>query len=582
MSSKSLKIHHEMQLTATDVLEVAQEDRKVELAPDTYELLKTRRRQVVDYVLGSATQHYGFNRGFGHNVKLSVDKEGVGALQENLLRSHACGVGDPAPPEVVRATMLLRAASLARGHSGVRPAVVERLLEMLDHNVVPVVPRFGSVGASGDLAPLSHMALPLMGEGEVVWGGERRAAGEVLSDLGWEPLQLEMKEGLALNNGIQFTTAIGFVALDKTRTLLENAALVTALSAQVFLGADTPFRRDLHLLRPHPGACRLAGWIWQLMQGSPIREFHRPYDVDGEVQDAYSFRCSAQILGACAELIDDVERTLLIEANSVTDNPVILKLGEDQLPHIERGEFGESEIKAKLGEYIDIVSGGHFHGMPVAVRLYGLLEAMGIMARLSNMRAARYVDEGRNRGLPADLIWPDKVGKGVYSGMMIPEYVSAGLTNWIWGSSMPTHLFSLSTDAGQEDHVSMSAGLAVRVLETLPRLSEVLAIEFAYAAQARAVREAQGSIPSQVHPEGVPFSDGGWRLSLAGEKVVEKIWEAFPVLKTDEVLSDRLQKLAKLVADGTLVDVASETLRKDLGDAARVFPDPRIGTVEQG
>ncbi len=580
MNGNPLVIDLMTKLRVQDILDVACRKRKVELCQETAGILQERRDHVIHYVEDSGTQHYGFNRGFGHNVQLEVDAGGTGALQVNLIRSHACGVGDPAPCGSVRATMLLRAASLARGHSGVRPVVVQRLLDMLNNDVVPVVPRFGSVGASGDLAPLSHIALGLMGEGDVFVGGKGPVKAQTaFSRAGIKKLELEMKEGLALNNGIQFTTGLGFIVLDQVRNLLHNAALATSLSAQVMLGADTPFRADLHRLRRHPGACRVAGWIWQLMQGSPIRDFHRPHNVDGEVQDPYNLRCSAQILGACAELIDDAERTLLIEANSVTDNPVILELTEEQLKHIEGGGFSEDEMTAKKGQFIDIVSGGLFHGMPVAVRLYGLMEAMGIMARLSNMRSARYVDEGRNKGMTSDLIWPEKVKKGVYSGMMIPEYVSAALTNWIWGSCMPSHLFSFSTDAGQEDHVSMSAGLAVRLWETLPRMAEVLAIEIAFAAQARAVRQEIGSIPSKVEGrKKVDFSEGDWCLSAATEAVVQRVWKVFPPLEEDEVLSDRLKNLAEIVASGELVRIASGKLAE--GSDGSVFPDPAVGAFD--
>ncbi len=568
----SLILHHDREkhpVTLSQVIQVAKNQARVELHPDTKALLEERRKQVVDFVRETKTQHYGFNRGFGHNVDISVDDQAAADLQRNLLLSHACGVGDPLPNDVVRAAMFLRAASLARGHSGVRAVLVERLLEMLNLDMVPVVPRYGSVGASGDLAPLSHLALPLMGEGEVEWKGKVVPAGEALQKAGLAPLSIEMKEGLALNNGAQVSTAIAVIAYHEMQNLLAHAALATALTAQVMKGSDTPFRADLHLLRPHPGARKVASWIWQLMQDSPIRESHRAYSKDEKIQDPYNLRCAAQILGACAELIDDARKTLEIEANAVTDNPVILELTDEKLEMLWKEKFDGSEsafskqqLQEKIGQYIDIVSGGHFHGMPVAVRLYGFLEAMGIMSRLSNMRAARYVDEGRNEGLGADLIWyeEDEEKRKISSGMMIPEYVSASLTNYIWGAAMPAHLFSLSTDAGQEDHVSMSAGLAVRVLETLPRLREVLAIELASAAQARALREKRKDKQGEYH------------LSPACEQVITKIRETFPPVKDDRVLSDQLKGLAKVVKDGGLVRLASETLAEKYPNPQERFP----------
>lgn len=574
MSRKPLILSHlkSKRLTTAEVLAVARGERPVALAPATAKLLQRRREQIVGHVQGTGGAHYGFNRGFGHNQKLPVVEEDLAQLQTNLIRSHAAGVGEPAPLEVVRAAMLLRAQSLTRGHSGVRPELVQRLLELLNADVVPLVPLYGSVGASGDLAPLSHMALPLIGEGQVFVGGSarpRQSAG-VLRKLGLKPLALEMKEGLALNNGVQFSTAFGFLALDRVRTLLHNAALATSLAAQVMLGGDAPFRPDLHALRPHPGAVKVAGWVWALMQDSPMREFHRRYDVDGEVQDPYSLRCAAQILGACAELIDEAEATLLVEANAVTDNPVILPQGN---------------------QFTDVVSGGHFHGMPVATRLYGLVQALAIMARLSNMRSARYVDEERNKGMPGDLKWPGLSDrqKAISSTMMIPEYASAALTNWIWGAAMPSHLLSISTDAGQEDHVSMSAPLAVRLWQTLPRAAEVLAIELAFAAQAAAVRKAVPGIPTRIHREQsvnpevyaaddpylVRWSKADRKLSPAGEAVVARIARAFPPVKHDRVLGPQLQALAELVERGELVQVAARTLgRGQKKGEAPPFPTP--------
>ena len=349
--------------------------------------------------------------------------------------------------EVVRAAMLLRAASLARGHSGVRSVVVRQIVDVLNRDIVPVVPCYGSVGASGDLAPLAHMALPLIGEGEVVVGGGQSPvpAADALTEAGLSPLILEMKEGLALINGSQLATAFGLLAADRLETLLQTACIATAITAQVWLGTDAAFADDLHALRPHPGAREIARRLRELMADSPMRLAHVPHEVDWEVQDPYSLRCAAQILGTCHDLVADARRTLEIEAASVTDNPLLLPDAD--------------------GAYTRVVSGGHFHGMPVAVALFHLTEALAIMASLSQVRSARYVDEARNKGLGADLIWPglDPAERATSSGMMIPEYVSAALLNTIWAATAPSHLLSLPTDAGQEDHVSMGTPLAVRL-----------------------------------------------------------------------------------------------------------------------
>ncbi len=561
MKRNIITISHEKDLSREAFRQVCGGS-EVRLAEETARMLDRRRRQVIAFVEAEEAPAYGFNRGFGHNVKLSVGPEGTRALQKNLIRSHACGVGDPAPLAVVRGTMLLRAQSLARGHSGVRAVVVQRLMDLLNAGITPEVPRLGSVSASGDLSPLSHIALALLGEGRVFHEGKAVRARTALKRAGIPPLDLDMKEGLALNNGVQYTTAIGLVALDEVERLLKTACIATALSTQVMLGADTPFREDLHALRPHPGALRVTAWLRDLMAGSPMRESHRAYTVDGEVQDPYNLRCAGQILGAAADLLRRAEATLVREANSVTDNPLILEATpENGWDRHYNGRY--------LGQFVDIVSGGHFHGMPVATELYGFLQAMAIMARLSNVRCVRYVDENRNKGLGADLKWPGATvdpaaleRQTVWSGMMIPEYVSAGLCNWIWGECMPSHLFSLTTDAGQEDHVSMAANIGLRVLDTLPRMAETLAMELAFAAQAAAIRKEMDHIPSKA-----PTRDGGivrerytWPpdarvLSPVCEAVVEAIHRVFPPVKRDRYMSEELRTLAAEVLDGGLVRI---------------------------
>jgi histidine ammonia-lyase len=552
--------------------------------------LKERREQVAKFVDEFDEPAYGFNRGFGHNVHLKVEPAKRDELQANLIRSHSCGVGEPAPCEVVRGTMFLRAVSLARGYSGVRPDVVEKLIALLNADIVPVVPRLGSVSASGDLAPLSHISLALLGEADVICRGHKQSAKSALDANGIRPLQLEMKEGLALNNGVQYSTAYGIWCLERMDRLLKTAVIATALSAQVMLGADTPFREDLHQLRPHRGSVRVARWLFTLMSDSPLREAHRHFDVDGEIQDPYNLRCAPQILGACADLLERARETFATEAVSVTDNPIILKAGTEF-------EKENDKVKARefLGQYVDIVSGGHFHGMPIAIDIYGLLQASAIIARLSNMRAVRYVDGHRNKGLGNDLKWhgtlefvdkwelikewgeknqaklPDDFQahiddlrrpkedierqQAVSSAFMIPEYVSAGLTNWIWGSCMPVHLFSLSTDAGQEDHVSMAANVVTRLHDSLPRLAEVLAIELAFSAQAAALRKQMRCIPSRLH-HWHPLETDQVRLNAVGEAVLAEVEHFFPLVERDRGLSDNIARLGDAVLNGMIVRAA--------------------------
>jgi len=563
---------------------------KVLLDDGTKAVLAERRQQIEDFVGQFDEPAYGFNRGFGHNVNLKVDAAGWDELQTNLIRSHSCGVGEPAPRQVVRGAMYLRAVSLARGYSAVRPAVVEKLVELLNADIVPLVPRLGSVSASGDLAPLSHMALALLGEGEVFYRGEKLPAARALATAAIAPLRLKMKEGLALNNGVQYSTAYGIWCLEALECLLKTAAIATALTAQVMLGADTPFRDDLHQLRPHRGSVRVARWLFALMGNSPMREAHRHFDVDGEVQDPYNLRCAAQILGTCADLLERARSTFATEAVSVTDNPIILKAGT---------EFEKARRDAKaagfINQYVDIVSGGHFHGMPIAVDGYGLLQACAIMARLSNMRVVRYVDGQKNKGLGDDLKWGGNLdilekwdsvkqwanNKGITlprdfeahvdsmrneknqvekeqafsSAFMIPEYVSAGLTNWIWGSCMPNHLFSLSTDAGQEDHVSMAANIVVRLHDTLPRVAEVLAIELAFAAQSAALRKQMRCIPSRDH-DWHPLEVAETRLNEVGEAVLTAVEGLFPLVRRDRPLANDISRLGETVLQGQIVRAA--------------------------
>ncbi len=562
-------INHTEQLTLKDVMDVA-DGSQVKLARSTFDMLAERREQIERFVNTQDVPAYGFNRGFGHNVDLSVPDEHLCDLQRNLILSHAVGAGAPMDRKVVRITMLLRANSLSRGFSGVRPTLVQALLNMLNADITPVVPELGSVGASGDLAPLSHIAMAVMGEGDVFLGQKRIPASEALEKAGLEPVQFEMKEGLALNNGVQFMNALGLASCAKLKDLLRTAAVNSALVAQVMLAPDTYFRPDFHAVRPHAGALRVADWIWQLMQDSPIRAAHRDFKTDGQVQDPYNIRCAAQVLGTCHDLISTAENALLVEANSATDNPILLP-GPD-------------------GEYTDIVSGGHFHGMPVAVQIYNLMQALSIMSNLAHMRSVRFVDPVRNKGLGRDLKWPDMAheDKALSSGMMMLEYASASLTNDIWGQCMPSHLFNISTNSGQEDHVSMGTGLAVRLFKTLPRAAHVLAIELAYIHQAMAIRKRLSTIPTEAtlpgwvqedlealknrmngHGHGVvfdatvtrehPLTDREKQLSPASEALFTKMEEEklFPVVRTDRYMAEEVQQLARFVESGQVPAVVS-------------------------
>ncbi|BCS89812.1 HAL/PAL/TAL family ammonia-lyase [Pseudodesulfovibrio sediminis] len=566
-------IDHTQHLTLEQIMAVGHGEATVRMAPATRAMLTERRAQIETSITEQEFPAYGFNRGFGHNVDLSVKAEHLSELQENLILSHAVGAGEPMDATVVRVTMLLRANSLARGFSGVRPDLAESILALLNAGITPQVPELGSVGASGDLAPLSHIAMALIGKGKVTYKGAVMDSAEAMQEAGLEPLKLQMKEGLALTNGVQFMNAIGLVACHQLKVLLQSAAINSALTAQVMLAPDTYYRSDFHAVRPHPGAVQVADWIWQLMQDSPIRNAHRDFKTDGQVQDPYNVRCAAQVLGAAHDLITQAEKSLLIEANSATDNPILLADENDQ--------------------YIDVISGGHFHGMPVAVQVYSLMQALGVMASLSHQRSVRFVDPKRNKGLGRDLKWPDLTEdeNSMSSGMMMLEYASASLLNSIWGDAMPSHLFNISTNSGQEDHVSMGTGLAVRLLKTIPKASHIMAIELAYILQAIAIRKRLKTIPTETEiPEWVnqelgglktrmngqgkgvvfdacvirehPLTDAEKTFSPACETLYRIIGEKglFPVVERDRYLAEDVAGLATFLAGGGIIEAIRENL----------------------
>jgi histidine ammonia-lyase len=472
---------------------------------------------------------YGLNTGFGSNFTEYVSPEALRKLQRNLIISHCAGVGPNAPADVVRATMLLRAASLARSHSIVRPAVIETLIAMLNAGVTPAVPRHGSVSASGDLAPLSHVAAVVIGEGRVLGeGGEAIPTPLFLksSPSAFTSVALEMKEGLALNNGCQYANAWGALATARMRRLIETAALTTAAGVQVMRGQGRPFRADLHALRPHPGSQRVARWVFDLLEGYQFRDSgtDEKHAYDRRIQDPYNLRCAAQILGPCLDLIERAEQAMTIEARSVTDNPIDLN------DNIEDYDLSL------------ITSGGHFHGMPLAVESYGLLQAAGIMARLSNMRCIRIVDARHNKGLGPQVRGMN--ADPTQSGLMILEYTNASLCNRIWGLASPTHLMSLSTDSGQEDHVSMAADVAMRAHEAAERLAEAFAIELAFDSQGEHVRQAEmGKHAAALGPAAL-----GKRVNAA----LEKVREIFPLVTDERELSWDVMNLAKGVLSGDI------------------------------
>ncbi len=409
-------------------------------------------RAVVDAAVAEGRVVYGLTTGFGALAEVVIPTDRIAELQENLIRSHAAGVGEPLPEPEVRAIMVLRANVLALGHSGVRPQVVERILDLLNHGIHPVVPSRGSVGASGDLAPLSHIALALMGEGEVVVGGERRPAATALRAAGLEPVRLAAKEGLALNNGTQAMTGVGALALLAAERAVETAEVAGAMSLEAMRGTPDPFDEAIQRARPQPGQVESAARLRALLRDSEIRESHRADDP--RVQDAYSLRCMPQVHGAARQAFRYARQVLEVEANSATDNPLIFP------------EDGR------------ILSGGNFHGQPVAQVMDLVAMACADLAAISERRLARLVDPDLS-GLPAFLT-PEP---GTNSGFMIPQIAAASLVNEIRLLAAPASVDSIPTDANKEDHVSMGMTAARQARDAVRLLETVLALELLAAAQ---------------------------------------------------------------------------------------------------
>lgn len=449
-------------LTLADVERVAcRQVRRFELADEARAAMEASRQRVRE-VLDSDATVYGVNTGFGHFARVRVAGDKLEQLQLNLVRSHAVGVGEPLPLDVVRGLMLLRANVLARGHSGARPLVADQLLKLLERDVCPVVPRQGSVGASGDLAPLAHVALVLVGEGEAWFEGERMDGGAALAAAGIEPLKLGAKEGLALLNGTQMMSALGAIAAVEMQDLCVIADVAGALSVEALGARRDAFEPELAGLRPHPGQVAVAEHLTALLEGSELAERH----VAVLVQDAYSLRCMPQVHGAARDLCDAASRAIGIEANAVTDNPIILNDGR-------------------------IISGGNFHGQPIAYALDMLAMAATDVASISERRINRLVNPALS-GLPAFLAQEG----GLQSGLLITQTAAAALVGENRGLSMPASTDSIPTSADQEDHVSMGAWGAWKARQAVANCRRVLAIELLCACEALEFHEPKRPAPA--------------------------------------------------------------------------------------
>jgi histidine ammonia-lyase len=440
------------QLTIDHVIEVARGQREVVLDSDAAARMR-ESRAVVERIVEAGTTAYGITTGFGDLANVRIEPGETADLQRNLVRSHAAGVGPPLPEEVVRAMLLLRANALAIGLSGIRVEVVELLLGMLNARVHPVVPSRGSLGASGDLAPLAHLALAVIGEGEATLGGAPPVpGGDALAAVGLTPVHLAAKEGLALLNGTQLMAGIGALAHHDARRLALSADVIGAMSLEAMLGTGVAFDERLIGARPHPGQVAAAANLRELMANSEIWQSHRS-DSEHKVQDAYSLRCMPQVHGAVRDALAELERVLAIEINSVTDNPLVFPSGE-------------------------VISGGNFHGEPLALVLDHAAVAVAELASISERRTARLVDASLS-GLPAFLA----ERPGVQSGLMIAHYTAAALVNELQTLVHPSSADTIPTSANQEDHVSMGATSALHLREVIDRAEHVLAIEALCAAQ---------------------------------------------------------------------------------------------------
>lgn len=493
-------------LTAADVVTAAHGGVTVVLDPAAADRMEAARDVVRGAIAGGAAV-YGVNTGFGALVRHRIDAGDAADLQVRLLRSHAVGVGHPLPAHMVRAMLVLRARTLAQGHSGVRVEVVQALLDLLNRNLLPVVPDRGSVGASGDLAPFAHLALPLIGEGELRDGDTVGPAAEMLAANGLAPLVLQPKEGLSLLNGTEGMLAWGILGAHRARRLARAADVVCAMSVEALLGSARPFDARVHALRPHAGQGVVADNLRRLLRGSAITASH--LDSDHAVQDAYSLRCAPQVHGAVRDVIEYADRVFATEAGSVVDNPIVFPDGGD------------------------LVSAGNFHGQPLAFALDFLAIATTELGDISERRTDRLLDPDRSSGLPAFLA----AQPGLESGYMLTQYASAALVAENRVLATPASVQSIPTSGSQEDHVSMGWGAGRKLAQVLDNTARIVAIEALCAA------------------EGIDYR-APLTPSAASAAAVAAIRERVPRLTADRSLATDIEWLAEMVQAGALVEAA--------------------------
>ena len=478
-------------LTIEKACEIIETGAKLVLSNECTALINKCREFLDDKIERTNEPLYGITTGFGSLCNISINAKDLSTLQSNLVKSHACGTGDRVAPEIVKMMLLLKIQSLSYGNSGVQLATVQRLVDFFNEDVLPVVYQQGSLGASGDLAPLANMCLPLLGLGEVLYQGEILPAADVLAVKGWKPLTLKSKEGLALLNGTQFMSAHGTWAICRARRLFNAALSVAAMSLEAFDGRIEPFGKEVNEVRHHPGQIAVADKMRSILEGSQLIARHKEH-----VQDPYSFRCIPQVHGAVLDTLNYAQAVMEDEINSPTDNPTI---------------FPDEDI---------IVSAGNFHGEPIALPMDFLCTALTELSNISERRIYKLISG--TRGLPSFLV----ARPGLNSGFMIAQYAAASILNQSKGLCWPTSCDSIPSSQGQEDHVSMGANSATKLIRVVDNTARILGIELFTAAQALEFRRpARSSKPVEelftAYRADVPFIDVDTVMSPLIEKSVK-------------------------------------------------------------
>src|SRR5271165_2476131 len=506
-------------LTLADVASVVYERRPVMLEPEA-RLAVDRARAVVEDLVINNRVGYAVTTGVGQLSDVRIPPDDIRKLQVNLMRSHAVGVGEPLSEPVSRAMMLLRANSLAKGCSGVRAVVIDTLCELLNRGVHPVIPSQGSVGASGDLAPLAHLGLALIGEGEACYNATRMPSAQALKHADIKPLVLEAKETISLINGTQAMLAVGLLAVLQAEILADTADVLGALVVDALLGTDVAFDERIHRARPHAGQLHVAQNIRRMLEGSELRESHRDCP---KVQDAYSLRCIPQVHGAVRDTLAHCRSVFEIEMNSAVDNPLVF-------PQEKRVGSPKPTMGASISG--DIISGGNFHGEPLAFALDFLAIALSALAGISERRLERLVNPSLNEELPPFLA----PGAGLNSGFMLPQVTAAALVGENKVLAHPASVDSITTSGNKEDFVSMGMTAANKLLRVIDNTRNVLAIEALAAAQALDFR--------------APMKTG-----KRGQAVHAAIRAVSPSVVQDRILTDDFRKVSELIASGKLAEV---------------------------